>query len=79
MKHQEITTLLDKAEEHLKQSDYPQAEKLANEVLALGPERKEDEAFARCILGRCCRETVRYDDAISHFSLANRSYTSFKV
>jgi len=70
MKHQEITTLLDKAEEHLKQSDYPQAEKLANEVLALGPERKEDEAFARCILGRCCRETVRYDDAISHFSLA---------
>lgn len=69
--NEEIAALLERAEKHLEMSAYAEAEALANEVLALAREnftlRLEDEARAHCLLGTCCTETGRYDDALSHF------------
>jgi tetratricopeptide (TPR) repeat protein len=66
MTHEEITALLDKADAHLKKSEFAEAEALANEVLASGLVRKEDEARALYTLGGCCFRTARMDEALDH-------------
>jgi tetratricopeptide (TPR) repeat protein/DNA-binding CsgD family transcriptional regulator len=70
MTHEEIATLLDKADEHNKKSEFALAEKLANEILSSGPERKDDEARVLCFLGGCCTNAVRYEEALEYYQKA---------
>src|SRR5438132_1032361 len=70
MTHEEISALLDEADRLLDKSEYPQAEALAKEVLALSPVRKEDEARAHCILGSCCVNAGLYEEAEKHYDIA---------
>ena len=73
----ENSVLLDKAEVLLKTAEYAQAEKLANNVLAIEGGNDmlsgDNEARALCILGGCCIQTSRFDDALTHFGNALRA------
>ena len=66
----DVAALLDRADEHLDKAEYPQAEKLANEVLASSPLRKENEARAHCILGGCFVNAMLYEEAERHYENA---------
>ncbi len=70
----ELKAHLDTAEEHLEKSEYALAETLANEFLShsnkIGTLPLGDEARALCILGDCCRNTARFDDAFTYFQNA---------
>jgi len=61
-----LQEILDKAEEHLKNYQYEQAEKLGNDALtqAKRDNQKGKESRALCIIGECSMRTGRFQEAL---------------